>query len=387
MWNETPDTGPVRTGCLDSARRRRWLAPRLAVVRCGLILLAALAAACDGGGTEEDTENSQAIVALGQAVFFDPALSADGGVACASCHRPELAYSDGRSLATGVSGRRGTRNAPSLLDVGRQRSLFWDGRRTRLEDQAIDPLLSEVEHGLPGEAALLRIIRAQPRYVDAFQSAYGISADQITVRHVAGALAAFERTLVTTPSPFDRFLGGQRDAMSAAARRGWELFDQRVQCTRCHVVAGEDGRPPLLTDHQFHSLRIGFHKVERKLPRLTQRLLASQRTDRAEGAGSVRNPAHDVPADADLAELGRFLVTLDPRDVAAFKTPGLRNVAITGPYMHDGSVVTLTEAIDLEVYYRGSHDARPLLLTAADRNDLIAFLHALTSDDLVSRTP
>jgi len=304
--------------------------------------------------------------------FFDPALSADCRVACATCHQPERAYSDGLARASGTSGLNGTRNTPSLLDVGRQRSLFWDGRRDRLEDQALDPLLNRVEHGLRDEAELLARLRGDPRYTPAFLAAYGVPASEATVQQLTGALAAFERTLVSGHSPFDRFLAGERAAIPEAARRGWVVFDQQAHCTRCHVV-GTEGQPPLFTDHQFHSLVVGFSKVERKLPELTRRLLALR--------GNGGPLSRQILGDADIAELGRFVVTLDPRDLAAFKTPGLRNVALTAPYMHDGSVATLGEAVDLEVYSRGARDSRPLILTPAERSQLIAFLEALSGDE------
>jgi cytochrome c peroxidase len=316
------------------------------------------------------------IVELGRLLFFDASLSADGRVSCASCHRPEFAYADGLAHASGTSGRTGTRNTPGLLDVGRQRSLFWDGRRARLEDQALDPLLNEVEHGLLGEAQLVARLRADPRGVAAFAAAFGAPAAGseavINAARVGEALAAFERTLVSSPTPFDRFLAGDKRAISEAARRGWVVFAQQAHCTRCHLIARDDGEQPLFTDHEFHSLAVGFQKVERELPRLTERMVALRRDGRPLG--------REVLLDPEFAELGRFAVTLDPHDLAAFKTPGLRNVALTGPYMHDGSVATLAEAVDLEVYGRGE---RPVILTPSERADLVAFLEALTSDSLI----
>lgn len=312
-------------------------------------------------------------------LFFDPALSADRQVSCATCHRPDHAYSDGRARASGIYGLRGTRNTPSLLDVGRQRSLFWDGRRERLEDQALDPLFNEREHGLHDEAQLLGRLRMDARYDAPFEAVHGVPASQATAHQIVEALAAFERTLVSGPSPFDRFLAGQRDALPEAARRGWVVFDQQAHCTRCHAVAAGDGQPPLFTDHQFHSLAIGLDRIERKLPELTRRLVAL----RGDGGPLGREVLHDP----DLAELGRFAVTLDPKDLAAFKTPGLRNVARTAPYMHDGSVATLGDAVDLEVYSRGARDDRPPILTPVERADLIAFLEALTSDDALPGAP
>jgi cytochrome c peroxidase len=332
-------------------------------------------AAAAGGGHSEHA----AAAALGRTLFFDPTLSADGKISCATCHRPELAFSDGLPRAAGAYGQQGTRNTPSLLDVGRQRSLFWDGRRTRLEDQALDPLLNRVEHGLSDEAQLLKKLWADARYRAMFEAAFGVPAGQATAQHVAQALSAFERTLTSGASPFDRFQSGQRDAMTMEARRGWVVFDQQARCTRCHSAEAAEGSPPLFTDHQFHSLAVGFSKVERKLPQLTQRLVGLHRDGRAF--------SQEVLSDAHIAELGRFAFTLDPRDLGAFKTPGLRNVALTAPYMHDGSVATLAEAVDLEIYYRGAREDRPLILTPAEREDLIAFLNALTSDAVAKPPP
>lgn len=352
---------------------------RTDVVRSGgrasaaTLLLVVLGAGCHDEDRAAPGPPAELAVALGRTLFFDRALSTDGTVACASCHRPERAYSDGLAHAAGVSGRVGTRNAPSLVDVGRQRSLFWDGRRRRLETQALDPLFNEVEHGLAGEAALLSTLRASPSYPAAFAAAFGGAAgDAITAPRVAEALAAFERTLVSTPSAFDRFRAGDGAALSPAARRGWVVFDQQARCTRCHVASSDDGRLPVFTDHAFHSLSIGFSQVERQLPALTARLTELRKGDAPLG--------REILLNRELAELGRFAVTLDPRDLAAFKTPGLRNVALTAPYMHDGSVATLGEAVDLEVYSRDAHEQKPMILTPAERSDLIAFLESLTSE-------
>ena len=355
---------PTMPGCgLVVHSARAWLT----------IVAAVLGLACSA---PDPRARAAAVVALGRTLFFDTGLSGDGNVACATCHAPERAYTDGRTRASGIGGRQGTRNTPSLLDVGRQRSLFWDGRRVRLEEQALDPLLNRVEHGLADEAELLRKVRADPRYASAIQAAYGVPASETTAQHVTGALAAFERTLESGRSPFDRFLSGQRDALPETARQGWAIFDQVAHCTRCHLATAGAGEPALFTDHQFHSLGVGLAKVERELPRLTARVAALHR----DGAPLGR----DVLNDPDLAELGRFVVTLDPHDVGAFKTPGLRNVALTAPYMHDGSVPTLAETVDLEVYNRGARDERPLILTPVQRADLVAFLQSLTSDDLAT---
>jgi len=353
--------------------RAQIIARSCAAMRCGLLLLFVLAwLGCrDDVVPAARAEQSARVVALGRMVFFDRALSADGRVSCATCHRPDHAFSDGLVRAVGAGGQEGTRNTPSLLDVARQRSLFWDGRRGRLEDQVLDPLLNPVEHGLADEAQLLARVRVDPRYAAAVRAAYSAAVEQVTVAQLGTAVAAFERTLVSGRSPFDRFLAGQRDAIPEAARMGWVVFDQVAHCTACHVVASAGGEPPLLTDHQFHTVTVGLRRIERKLPELTQRLVRLRGADGAPGRGVLNDP--------DVAELGRFAVTLDPHDLAAFKTPSLRNVALTAPYMHDGSVATLAAAVELEVYGRGAHD-RPMILTPAERDAVVAFLAALTSD-------
>ncbi|MEO7730874.1 MAG: cytochrome-c peroxidase [Kofleriaceae bacterium] len=256
----------IRRLRIASRSARGWLAATVVL----------FTSTCAAGSGEPAEDHDAQVVALGRMVFLDPALSADGRVSCASCHKPEQAYTDGLAHATGNVGRQGTRNTPSLLDVGRQRSLFWDGRRTGLEDQAFDPVLNAVEHGLHDEAELVARLRADARYAPALQAAFGISARDVTGAHVARALAAFERTLRSGPAPFDRFLRGDRNAIPEAARQGWVVFDQQAHCTRCHVAVTGDGEAPLFTDHEFHSLAVGFSKVERKLPELTRRPQVSQ---------------------------------------------------------------------------------------------------------------
>lgn len=325
-----------------------------------------MAAARPAFGSPDD---ELGLVRLGERLFFDTRLSADGTVSCATCHRPDLAFQDGRQVAVGVAGRTGTRNTPSLLDVAQQTSLFWDGRRDALASQALDPLLNPVEHGLASEAELLMKLRLDAGYVRAARAAGGGS-DGLTVDQASAALAAFQRTLVSGPTPFDRFRAGNTLALSAPARRGWQLFTGAAQCGRCHLAPDE--ARPLFTDHQFHSLAVGLRAIERKLPELTTRLATLRN-------GGARLD-HSVLSDPDMAALGRYAVTLDPQDIGKFKTPGLRNVALTAPYMHDGSIETLADAIDHEIYYRGTQDGRPLILTPAEREDLLAFLQALTSD-------
>jgi cytochrome c peroxidase len=308
-----------------------------------------------------------AAVELGRMLFFDPKLSKDKWVSCASCHQPGLAMSDGVPHARGVREQKGVRNTPTLLDVGEQRSMFWDGRRASLEDQALDPLLNSVEHGLADRGQLMGKLRADPRYEPAFQAAYGLPFRKIGVQHVAKALATFQRTLVSGTTPFDRFLAGQADAMPPAALRGWAVFDQEAQCTRCHVVGS---KRPLLTDHRFHAQAAQVRELAPRLPALKARVAELHRTGKQFSTEALIDP--------EISALGRYVVTRKPDDVGRFKTPGLRNVALTAPYMHDGSIATLADALDSELKHRGLQPDRAIELTAAQREDLLAFLQALT---------
>jgi cytochrome c peroxidase len=310
-------------------------------------------------------------VALGRKLFFDTRLSADGSVSCASCHVPEKAFADGLAVSKGVAGQHGTRNAPSLVNAAFNRSQFWDGRTATLEAQALEPLTHPREHGLADLDAVLKHLRGDTDYVQRFRQAFGIAAAQIQPEYAAQAMAAFERTLLAADTPFDRYrYGGDTQALSAPARRGLALFTGTARCASCHTI---ETRHAVFTDEGFHRLSVGFARIERELPRLTTRLVQARASGEALDRLLLAEPA--------LAELGRFAVTLQPEDIARFRTPSLRNVAVTAPYMHDGSVATLEEAVDLEVYYRSTEGA-PLILTPAEKADLVTFLHALTSPHL-----
>lgn len=305
-------------------------------------------------------------VALGKRLFFDPALSADGSVACANCHQPNKAFSDGLKTSRGVGGRTGTRNAPSLLNVAYATSLFWDGRRTALEKQTLDPFVNPIEHGLADLADLLRRLESDGSYPGEFADSFGSGRPTITAERVGAALAAYLRSLITGDTPVDRYLyRSDADALSPDARRGLELFRGRARCAECHLI---DDQHALLTDGKFHSIGVGMEKIRDRLSDLTLRAV-----------NSPRRLDHSILQDPELSQLGRFLVTHDPRDIGKFKTPSLRNVAMTAPYMHDGSIETLKEAVEREVYYRGLALGRPVVLTAQDQSDLMMFLRSLTT--------
>lgn len=305
---------------------------------------------------------------LGESLFFDTRLSADRSVSCATCHQPEHAFADTKARSQGHRKQTGTRNAPSLLNVAYLDSLFWDGRAASLEDQAHDPFINPVEHGLPNHQKLLEVVRSDQAYFAEFSRLW--PAGGVTLDTVSAALAAYERTLVSAGSRFDRhFYGKDRGAMSEAALRGMELFRGRANCGTCHTLGDEFS---LFTDQSFHLAARGVPAmVSANLPTLAQRAVA------ARGSRNDRDLDELIATDAELASLGRFLVTLEPSDIGKFKTPSLRNVAETAPYMHDGSVATLEEAVELELYSRGAV-TYPIVLTRSEKADLIDFLKSLS---------
>lgn len=314
-----------------------------------------------------DNPMTPAKVALGKALFGDKRLSADRKVSCAACHDPLLAFGDGRAVAKGIRGLTGVRNVPTIVNAAYSRTQFWDGRRMSLEEQVGDPFVNAVEHGLADHEAVLKVVRNDPGYRAGFRRAFPGAPAAITMGQVGKAIAAYERTLIAGNSPFDRYqYGGDRKALSLDALRGLELFRGRARCESCHHI-GE--RNALFTDDEFHRLGVGHHRVESRLGELAVQFMQSDTKDI--GKALIERP--------ELSELGRFLVTLSPDDIGRFKTPTLRNVAATGPYMHDGSVGTLEAAVEMEIYYRGLEAGRPLILTPREKDDLVAFLRSLTS--------
>ncbi|HEX8293998.1 MAG TPA: cytochrome c peroxidase [Pyrinomonadaceae bacterium] len=308
-------------------------------------------------------------VALGRALYFDKRLSADGTVSCATCHDPATAFADQNPLAVGVAGRKGRRNAPTVLNAMFSRDLFWDGRARSLEEQAVEPLLDPSEMGMQTRAALLARVSAVPEYRRQFAKVFG--ARGLTVEAVAKAIAAFERTQLSGGAPFDRFVAGDEAAITDAQRRGWELFRGRARCAECHTF---DASSPFFTDFRFHNTGVATKGTD--FDGLVRRAAAGGR------ASAGRAGARGV------SELGRFLTTGRPEDIGAFKTPTLRDVELTTPYMHDGSEKTLLDVV--RFYNRGGERnpaldgrIRPLQLTDAEMNDLVEFMRALTSDDVL----
>lgn len=285
----------------------------------------------------EENPLTRESVVLGERLFFDPGLSADGTVRCATCHRPEHAFSDTRRISTGVYGRRGERNAPTLINRAWGRAFFWDGRTTTLESQVLHPIRDSVEMGQP-IPALIERLRTDGSYRSAFARTYG----PIDSQAVARALASYVRTLRSGNASIDRWRDGDTTALSQSERRGLALFSGQAGCISCHVG-------PNFTDEEFHNTGVS--------------------------ARLARYAGREDP--------GRARITGRAEDVGAFKTPTLRDVARTAPYMHDGSLATLEDVV---AFYDSGGVAnanldveiRPLALTGKQRRDLVAFLIALT---------
>ncbi len=323
--------------------------------------------------TPADNPVTPAKVALGRKLFFDRRLSPNRTMSCAMCHVPEQGFT-AHELATpvGIEGRSVRRNAPTVLNVAFQKRLFHDGREISLEYQIWGPLLAPNEMGNPSIGYVIERIRSLGEYDGLFEAAFG--GNDVSAERIGAAIASYERTLVAGDSRFDRWrYGGDASALSETERRGFELFVGKGRCAACHLVGERDA---LFTDHGFHNTGVGWRRTF-EIPERTRIELAPgvvAELDRRTLASFSEAPAKDV---------GRYEITLDPKDRWAYKTPSLRNVALTAPYMHDGSIATLEEVI--EFYNRGginNPEKSPLLvplgLTAEERGALAAFMRALT---------
>jgi cytochrome c peroxidase len=264
---------------------------------------------------------------LGRRLFFDRRLSRDGSVACASCHNPERAFSDGRRVAIGVFMRAGRRNAPALINRGYGRSFFRDGRAATLEEQVLKPIQDASEMDMTLAEASARV--------------------GLPVEDISRALATYVRSILSGNSRFDRYITGNRRALSREEQTGLQIFRGKGNCTACHVG-------PTFTDERFHNTGVAWQEP-------------------SPGSGKV----------GSFTDEGRFAITGSPTDHGAFKTPTLREVARTGPYMHDGSLATLSDVIDF--YDRGGRlnpfldpEVHPLVLTVPEKHALVAFLRTLS---------
>jgi cytochrome c peroxidase len=278
------------------------------------------------------TENplTAAKIELGKQLYFDPRLSRDNTISCASCHDPKKGWSNGEAFATGVRGQVGGRSAPTIINAAYSDLQFWDGRAHRLEGQALGPIQNPIEMDLTLDEAVAKLNKI-PGYREQFQEVFG---SDVTSEGMAKAIASFERTVLSGNAPYDRFKAGDEKALSAGAQRGMKLFFGKARCSACHVG-------PNFSDAAFHNIGVGMDK------------------EKPDG--------------------GRHDVTKLLGDKGAFRTPTLREIARTAPYMHDGSHKTLEEVI--AYYDKGGfanpqldEEIFPLKLTAAEKADLVTFL-------------
>lgn len=323
-------------------------------------------------------------VKLGDKLFHDVRFSSTGEVSCATCHAREKGFTDQLPVSEGIDKLKGTRNAPTVLNAAYLHTQFWDGREPTLERQSAQPFLNPVEMGLKNHDPILQIVRTDPEYVDLFKKAFGKTGPQVTMKEVEQAIGAFERTLVAGDSPFDRYyFGGDKTAMSPSAVRGLEIFVNQGRCVSCHVI---EQTQALFTDNRFHMIGVAATRMPKDLEELSA------------AVAEVKSKGTDIAvlSNPKTSSLGRYAVTRDLTDIGAFKTPTIRNIAITAPYMHDGSLKTLEEVV--QFYNNGgrleesdpvpellSGGIRPLNLTPEQEEDLVAFMKALTSPAFVGK--
>ena len=291
----------------------------------------------------DDNPYSKAKAELGRLLYFDTRLSSDGTVACASCHAPEKAFTDGMATSTGIGAQQGNRSAPTVINRGYSTAQFWDGRVPSLEEQVKGPLANPIEMTSSPESAAaheetVKRIRAIPGYVKRFEEVFGPG--EFNIDSVAKAVATFERTVLSGNAPYDRYQAGDTSAMSEAQVRGKEVFVKKAACDACHLGFN-------FTDGSYVNIGVG--------------------------------------SDDPNPDLGRFMVTGREQDKGAFKTPTLREIEHTGPYMHDGRMRTLEEVV--EHYNKGGvknpqldQRIKPLNLSDRDKADLLAFLRALSGE-------
>lgn len=289
----------------------------------------------------DDEAPSAEQVALGKVLFFDKRLSGKQNMSCASCHNPDLGFGDGFTKGVGSNGTRLGRNTPHLYNLAWNTLFFWDGRAASLEEQALGPIQSDVEMNLK-LPDLIERLRAVPYYQKHFAEAYPDQNPAVNETTIGHAIASFERTLISDNAPFDRFMAGDGGAMSEEARRGMALFLGKARCINCH-------NGPNFTDNGFHNIGV--------------------------------SPGED---------LGRAVVQKGATTEGAFKTPGLRNVLLTGPYMHDGSIGSLEAVVRHYIdapkqNQKLSPQMEPIELTHLEILDLVAFMGALT--DPIEVTP
>ncbi len=314
-------------------------------------------------------------IALGRAFFLDSRFSADGSISCASCHHFNKAMTDGLVTAKGINQKKGLRNAPTLVNAAFFETLFVDGRATSLEDQALDPFLNPIEHGLKNNQQILNVVLKDKNYSKTLEKIFDIPQKKITVQHIAKVIASYERTLIAGNSAFDQyFFGRDRTQLSASSARGLRVFRRKGNCANCHEISWNNA---FFSDNRFYNIGIGYSKIQSLIDGIVQLI------------GKGEKPNLFPLTETQRFELGRYNVTKVLADIGKFKTPTLRNIALTAPYMHDGSIKTLAEVV--EYYDKGGNrnqfiDAAmyPLHLTKKEKSDLVAFMQSLSSATLIN---
>ena len=364
------DHADYETDSLSLESRRGAAADLLAVLDSPPLGLPPVPIPVDNRATDEK-------VRLGRKLFFDRRLSANNTISCAMCHIAEQGFAQNELRnPVGIEGKSVRRNAPSIYNVAYVRLLFHDGRETSLENQVWQPLLANNEMANLSIGLVIERIRSLADYDTLFEQAYGRGPD---VKTIGMALASYQRMLVSGDSGFDRwYFDNDKTALSAAAQRGFALFQGKAGCISCHTAGPEFA---LFTDGEFHNTGIGYYATMRPEVAELDVLLAPGRSER------VQTDLLKTTATVQFRDLGRYEVTGLPADRWRYRTPTLRNVELTAPYMHDGSLASLRDV--LEFYNRGGVPnevldplIRPLGLSDAEIDDLVAFLHSLTGSNV-----
>lgn len=296
-----------------------------------------------------DNPTTKEKLELGKMLFFEPRLSMDGTVSCNSCHNVMFHGGDGRPVGVGIHGQRGGRGSPTVWNSAFQTVQFWDGRAISLEEQAKGPLINGVEMGMSSHDFVIERLRKIPGYMSAFKTAFPKDKNPVNIDNMAKAIAVYERTLITPNSPFDKYMKGNKKAMTPQQIRGMKLVDE-IGCTSCHTGVNFSGE---------EAMGVGNYKPFPQIP------------------GSKYDKMYDITKD-----LGRFEVTKNPEDKNHWRVPTWRNVAITAPYFHNGTVKTLDEAV--RVMAKTQLDAD---LKDSQVEDIVAFLNALTGEFPVQTMP
>jgi cytochrome c peroxidase len=291
----------------------------------------------------KDNPMTPAKVELGKQLFFEPRLSADGTVSCNDCHNVMGSGTDNRPVSVGISGQKGGRSAPTVWNAAFLSAQFWDGRAASLEDQAKGPILNPIEMGMPNPELAVQRIKSIPGYVAQFKEVFGGN-DPVTYDNIAKAIASYERTLITPNSAFDKFAKGDKKALSEPAQRGMHLVEQ-VGCTSCHTGPNFSGPADLAVGQGFYQ----------KFPAFP---------------GSEYDAKYSL-----IQDLGRYGVTKKDEDKNVWRVPTWRNVALTAPYFHNGSVKTLDEAVRVMAKTQLNKE-----LKANEVTDIVAFLNSLTGE-------